>query len=287
MSEPNIYHLKYFSKAAELQSLAAAAKALNVSQPAISQAIRKLEDTLGCELLLHTKNRFKLTEEGRLLLERSRGILSQLEDLKAELKGRSEIVTGSLSIATSSAVAHYLLPPRLKDFMKAHVEVQPEIHFGTVPEIAELVRGGKADFGIIIEENRLPGFENRLLGEGGFTCVIRTGAQWPAAPRFLATQESPGWSELQKAWRRHTGTDARAALTVENWEVISQMSLLGMGVGFVPDFIAENQSGLKAAEEQNIWAGKIRYKIYLIHLGEHQLAKPARVFVKSLVQQGF
>lgn len=285
MSEPNIYHLKYFIKAAELGSLAAAAKALNISQPAISQAIRKLEENLQCELLLHTKNRFKMTEEGRLLLERSRGILGQLEELKIDLKGRSEIVSGPLSVATSSAVAHYLLPSILKNFMKAHPSTTPEIQFGSVQEITQMIRSGKCELGIIIDESRPSGFEGKLLGEGGFGCIQKSSVL-PAQPRFLSTQESPGKLELEKAYKRATGKSALTALTVESWEVIAQMSLLGMGVGFVPDFIAASQPGLKTVDEFSEWAAKIRYKIYLIHLGEHQVSKPARLFIQNL-QQGF
>nr|BFD67824.1 hypothetical protein HAGR004_28460 [Bdellovibrio sp. HAGR004] len=283
MSEPNIYHLKYFIKAAELGGLAAAAKALNISQPAISQAIRKLEENLQCELLLHTKNRFKLTEEGRLLLERSRGILTQLEDLKSELKGRSEVISGPLTLATSSAVAHYLLPKFLKNFLKTHSAVSPEIQFGSVPEILQMVRSGKAELGIIIDENRPPGFEGRLLGEGGFSCIHKSSTS-PAQPRFISTLESPGKHELEKAYKRATGKNALTALTVESWEVIAQMSLLGMGVGLVPDFVASVQTGLKTVEEFSVWAERIRYKIYLIHLGEHQLSKPARLFAHELTQ---
>ncbi|UXR65125.1 LysR family transcriptional regulator [Bdellovibrio bacteriovorus] len=281
MSEPNIYHLKYFIKAAELGSLAAAAKSLNISQPAISQAIRKLEENLQCELLLHTKNRFKLTEEGRLLLERSRGILSQLEDLKSDLKGRSEIVSGPLTLATSSAVAHYLLPAPLKNLLKTHPSVTPEVHFGSVQEIMQMVRSGKCELGLVIDDSRPTGFEGKLLGEGGFRCIQKSTAV-PVQPRFLSTLESPGKTELEKAYKRASGKAALTALTVESWEVIAQMSLLGLGVGFVPDFIAASQPGVKTIEEFSEWAERIRYKIYLIHLGEHQLSKPARLFVKAL-----
>lgn len=281
--EPNLFHLKYFAKAAELGSVAAAAKELNISQPAISQAIRKLEETLQCELLVHTKNRFKLTPAGIKLASRARGLLLEVQSLREDLLKDSQEVRGPLNISTSSAVAFSLLPGPLKKILKEHPGIEPRILFGSVREIQEQVRSGQAELGIVIDETPPPGFHHQLLAEGRFTCILKSGLSTPAAPRFLCTQESPGREHLEKQYRRHSGNqEPPAFLTVESWEVIAQMTAQGLGVGLVPDFVADVQSGLRKVSEYEIWASRIRYRTFLIHQGKHQLSRVASAFLSKI-----
>ncbi len=281
--EPNLYHLRYFVVAAELGSLAAASKILNVSQPAISQAIRKLEDTFDCALLLHTRNRFKLTQEGQELVLRGIQLLEQVALIKADIKGLQTELSGELVIATSTEIAQFLLPPLLKKFKKEFPQVRPVLKLGSAQFIAEQVRKGEADLGLAIDDGQVRGVHKVLLHEGGFDCVARSGiVNSPAQAEFLVTKESPGLLELEKAYHKAFRKKAAISMEVESWVVIAQLASQGLGVGFLPDFIAAKLPGLRSVDSFQVWSSKIKYRHYLLHQGPTQLSKAARAFIPYL-----
>jgi LysR family carnitine catabolism transcriptional activator len=282
MQEPSLYHLKYFKTAAELGSIAGAAKKLGISQPAISQAIKKLEEILQCELLVHTQNRFKLTEEGKLLVARSGELLSFMDILKDDLKGLQLEPSGTLTIATSSSVAFYILPPLLQKLTEAYPKIRPSLQLGNAQEIIAKVKTGECEIGLLIDDGGLSGLERKLIQKGSFRCIAADGTSASANPRFMVTKESPGLYELERAYKKHSGKNAEIAMEIESWDVIAQMAQLGMGVGFVPDFIANNHPGVKTLNAMTAWSQKIDYRLFLLHQGTHQLSAVAQLLVKEI-----
>src|SRR5438045_176762 len=105
MENLNLNQLKYFFDAATEQSVAKAAKLNFVSQPAVSQAIRKLGESLSAPLLVHGKNRFQLTEEGNLVFKKCQEIFTKVSDMCNDLKSSQHDFTGALRFATSQSVA--------------------------------------------------------------------------------------------------------------------------------------------------------------------------------------
>lgn len=280
MTEPNLHHLRYLIAAAEHGGLAAAAQKLGVSQPAISQAIRKLEEILDCELLTHSRNRFKLTEEGKLLIEKSKPLLAEMDQIKNSLKGLKLAPEGPLTIATSSAVATFFLPSVLHTLFKEYPKIKPIVKMGSAQEIIQEVRTGRSEIGLLIDDGGLSGLERKLIQKGSFRCIANSKLNTDSS-RFLATHESPGVYELQKAHLKHFNTPATIALEVESWEVIAAMAAQGLGVGFVPDFIADQQPGTRILEKHLGWSQKIEYRLFLLHQGHHQLSRQSKIFLET------
>ncbi|MBS1972229.1 MAG: LysR family transcriptional regulator [Bdellovibrionales bacterium] len=286
-NEPNIYHLKYFKTAAELGGIAAAAKKLGVSQPAISQAIRKLEEVLQCELMIHTRNRFKLTEEGKLLVKKAADLESFLENLKNDLRGLQSEPTGPLTIATSSSVAFYLLPALLRKLTDKYPKVLPSVQIGNTQEIVTKVKAGECEVGILFDDGSPLALEKKILHRGNFRCLIAEDLSVKSEEGFLVTRESPGVFDLQKAYRKHSGKEAAIRMEIENWEVIAEMARLGHGIAFLPDFIASRQAGTKIIASMNAWAQKVDYRLCQVHQGSHQLSNVAQIFIKELSTNSF
>ena len=86
----DIRQLKYFLAVAKLESLTAASRALNVTQPAIGQQIRKLEDTLGVRLLARHSRGMRLTPVGKLLHRRAQEIVNIVEQTEREVSQRHQ-----------------------------------------------------------------------------------------------------------------------------------------------------------------------------------------------------
>lgn len=281
MIQPNLYHIQYFITAARLGSVAAAAQALSVSQPAISQGIKKLEEIFECELLIHSKNRFKITPEGQHLLEKSTEVFGALDTLKQGLKGLKAQISGPLRIATSSSSAQTTLPGLITKFSKLHPEARPMVSIGTALEIVNQVKNGRAEIGIVVDDGSVRGVSVQVLHEGHFQCVMssRLSAE-KLKHHFIATQERPGVEELKKAYQKKYDEDPYIKIEVENWEAIAEMARQGMGIGFIPDMIAASWKGVKPVEDLEDIGKKITYKLMLIHSGEHQLSKQALAFIE-------
>lgn len=281
-SEPNLYHLRYFVSAAQLGSVAAAAKAQNVSQPAISQGIRKLEESLECSLMIHTKNRFKLTEEGKLLVERSAQLFQTLEGIRLDLKGSKAELSGSITIATADTLAQSLLPRTLQKLKQKHPQLGIEIAFNNAAEVLSLVKTGKSELGIVVDDGKIQGVDRTVLHEGSFCCVFAKGTRYFQELGFIVTQEAPGEMELQKIYKKKYSKSAPIAMKVESWEVIAKYVTLGLGIGFVPDLMLQHWDGIRVIDELQPLAEKQKYRVLLIHRGTHQLSRQAQAFVALL-----
>lgn len=284
--ELNLNHLRYFISAAKAGGLGASAKAHNVSQSAISQAIRKLEEALGCELLIHNRNSFKLTKEGEYLVENSEGLFKQIDFLKDQIQSLNNEVAGKVLLSTSSTVAQFLLPAIVKDLKAQYPKLQLYVSVGDVAFIVSEVKSGRAELGIVIDDGHFAGLERKLLKEGSFTCITSSEVKASVKkPEFLVTRESPGVEELRQVYKKKFHSEPVIAVEVESWEAIVSMAQMGLGVGFVPEFILDYHSKIKVIPQLEDLGKKIRYKMFVVHKGAHQLSRQTEAFLKVLVEK--
>jgi DNA-binding transcriptional LysR family regulator len=170
-SLPPLRLLSVFAAVQRHGGLRPAAAALNVSQPAVSQALRQLEDFLGAPLLDRRTRPAQLTEAGRLLHAATVEGLGRIAEAVEEI-GRLDSEAGrSLSIACSVGFATYWLMPRLATFYERHPEVA--VHVMTSPH-------GAPDFapGVDIAAR----YGNGAWHDGAVTLLFRERIQPVASP---------------------------------------------------------------------------------------------------------
>lgn len=130
-------------------SVSKAARALNTSQPGISQQIRALEDGLGLEIFTRDKNRFTgITIRGEAILDYAQGILFGLDCIGAVSQALVYKGVKELVIATTHTQARYVLPDVIERFVTQHPAIKVSIQQTTPVHIVEAVSAGKADIGV-------------------------------------------------------------------------------------------------------------------------------------------
>ena len=102
--------LRYFVYVAEARSFSKAAVQLRVAQPALSRAMRKLEDELGVTFVLRTGRQLELTEAGLLLLERAHSLTRQLTQTADDVRAHSTQIRGTLTLGVSPSTCEVLGP---------------------------------------------------------------------------------------------------------------------------------------------------------------------------------
>ena len=115
--EQHLSQYRIFYEVARCGNISRAAKELYISQPAISKAIGKLEESLGLSQFTRSSRGVQLTEEGEILFEHTREAFDALERGESELKRIQEFDIGHLRIGVSNTLCKYILLPYLKTFI--------------------------------------------------------------------------------------------------------------------------------------------------------------------------
>lgn len=140
---------KVFCDLAEGGSFSKAAVANSVTQSAVSQQIRALEQRFQVTLIERGRRNFALTAEGEAFLKASREIVGVYEQLGDRFHSLRNVVGGEIKIATIYSIGLHELPPYLKTFRVAHPEVEVRVDYRRSWEIYPLVLAGEVDMGFV------------------------------------------------------------------------------------------------------------------------------------------
>lgn len=182
-------HLRYFVAVAEELSFSRAAERVYLSQPALSQQIRKLEEELGVVLLYRTKRRVELTEAGRILLEGSRQALVQIEQTTRAVREAGGVEGSHLKVGFPEYANHTLVADILQAFRKRYPGVELEEHemflLQQTPRQVSMLRDGSLDVGFLL----LPVDDDALMLER--VLGIELVAALPEGHPLAAREEVP------------------------------------------------------------------------------------------------
>lgn len=149
MSSVTLLQLEYFVAAVEHGSFSAAAAALHVAQPSLSEQIRRLEGRLGVVLFVRTNRRLVLTDAGQLLLPRARTTLAAAEDVVDVVRPVRSLTGGTVSFGTFSSAHHFLLVDLVSRFRDRYPAVRVRMLGRNSAEVADAVRDGRLEAGLV------------------------------------------------------------------------------------------------------------------------------------------
>ena len=192
--EQNLSQYKIFYEVAKAGNMSKAAKELYISQPAISKAISKLEDSLGLSLFTRSSRGVQLTSEGEILFEHTREAFDALDRGEQELKRIQEFDIGHLRIGVSNTLCKYILLPYLKTFIDQYPHMKVTIESQATAQTLARLEQQKIDLGLVAEPSvrrdlafipvmdiqdtfvTTPNYlENLYLREGQDTSLFETG----------------------------------------------------------------------------------------------------------------
>lgn len=155
----NLSLYRIFYATALAGNISKAADELYISQPAISQAIKKLEQALDTDLFVRSSRGVQLTEEGELLFSHVKSAFQTLEAGEHQLRLRRELGVGHLRIGVSSTLCKYVLLPYLTDFVKLHPHIQVTIACQSTNHTLQMLEHEELDLGLTGRPEHLRGME--------------------------------------------------------------------------------------------------------------------------------
>ncbi|WP_382322910.1 LysR family transcriptional regulator [Hydrogenophaga sp. UC242_53] len=146
--KPTLADLRAFVTVGELQSFAAAAKALHLSQPALSRRISHLEGLLDVRLFDRTTRSVELTQLGQRFLGQVRSVITDLDRSVVDLHDVAHIEAGDVTVGCVFSAVHHFLPGVIRSFRDQHPHVLVRIIEEGADEVLASVKSGEADFAL-------------------------------------------------------------------------------------------------------------------------------------------
>jgi DNA-binding transcriptional LysR family regulator len=282
----NLHHLKYFFDAARLNSISKAAKGNLVGQPAISKAIKSLEDELGVKLILHERNRFNLTDEGVNAYKYGQGVFDSIEKLKDSLDSKS-LVTGEVLFACQSSMAESaFLSKAIKKIINKYPGLYPNLSLGRTDLVRSWLQAGKIDLAIVINNRDFNDFHAELVSTGNFYLVKGKDykGNWKSQG-ILATDETKELTQLRHKFLTLNEHELKNQMMIGSWGVIKNFALQGIGVGFVPDYLIQKEikNGQLKYVEKNKYS--VPYEIIIITPKNKYISSKVKIVINEILHK--
>ena len=247
------FRLRVFRAVAEELSFRKAAEALHLSQPAVSQHVRALEEESGVQLFDRARgaghgSQISLTEAGRVLLKYASAAAETMVEARRALSALNDETVGELRLGASTTVAQYLLPRILGAFLKQYPQVKLSLVSGNTEKIVEAVAEKKISLGIIegpamrreVKTERMAQDEMVLIVSPDHAWVTRKGAaierkELAKVPLLLRERGSGSRRVVERALKK-LGLPLRSlqvAMELDSTEAIISGVEAELGVGFV------------------------------------------------------
>ncbi|MBW0172351.1 MAG: LysR family transcriptional regulator [Hydrogenophaga sp.] len=146
--KPTLADLRAFVTVGELQSFAAAARALHLSQPALSRRISHLEHLLDVRLFDRTTRSVELTPLGQRFLAQVRNVITDLDRSVVDLHDVAHLEAGDVTIGCVFSAVHHFLPAVIRTYRERHPHVLVRIIEEGADEVLQSVKSGEADFAL-------------------------------------------------------------------------------------------------------------------------------------------
>lgn len=155
----HIETFKVFCDLIETTSFSEAAERNGISQSAVSQQVRALEDRFGVTLVERGRRNFAVTPEGEVFLKAAREILEAYRSIEEELGAMRDIVAGRLTIATVYSIGFHELPPYIEEFRQKFPDVDVQVQYRRSNQVYADVSDNHADLGLVAYPQEKKGVE--------------------------------------------------------------------------------------------------------------------------------
>lgn len=279
---PNLNHLKYFADSVELDSISAAAQKNSITHPAVSRAIRAMEDQLGLKLLVHKKKSFEVTPMGLKIAQKAKELLAAADGFNSDSRSSEVSVSGVVTLGISRTLGLAYLPAILKNLSNQFPQLKLNVRFGTTSEIAEKLALGSLDLGLTIGHQQMATLKQSVLKRGEYILVAPNGkhkisAKDLSTEGFILTEPRTETEFFKKQFYRKYKSQPSVKYEVASWDMITHLVAGGMGIGLVPD-IAMASLDKKLSSVKADWF-ECPYEVFLNQSQESQSRLACKVLV--------
>ncbi len=223
-----IRDLRNFFETASCRTMYEAAKKLGISQPSLSESVKRLEQDLKMIVFYRSRSGVQLTPSGRTLYEKTQDVFTSLDNIESDCVSVNEFQQNTIVVGCHPMVSAYILPKILEEFDKQATGFRLEIIHDTSYKIQFHMQSGLIDFAFIVNPFPAPDLimKKCLLDEIG---VWRSRTK-ECADRVICDPSSFHNQAILKKWKKRP----RNILVSDNLDLNVRLTDSGIGLGIIP-----------------------------------------------------
>jgi len=285
----DINQLEVLVAVAREKSFSRAAEVLNRTQPAVSQAIRRLEQEIGERLFDRSSKDGTLTFAGELLLDYAKQMLNLRENAQGAIREMKDLHNGKVTISANEHTVFFLLP-LIQEFRRIYPLIKVEVQKGVASRIPKEITARETELGIVSFEPTDSSVKSIMVGTDELTLIVAN--DHPLAGKgsvsikdlgvenFIAhNAHSPYRQKVIETFSKF-GTKLSIGIELPSLEAIKRLVEKGVGVSLVPRLTAENEivrGQLKALSVKEL---KLERKLHIVHRKNSDLSHASKAFLK-------
>lgn len=297
----NLHQLHTFVTVISEGSMTAAADKLYLTQPAVSQQIRNLEEEMGVELLVRGVRQIKATPQGEVLYEHAKRLLQQTQQAEIAVKSMGAALKGHLRIGTMNSIGLHIMSPIVSRLMRHNPDLKIRVDYHRGDDLMKSFKKGQFDVIIMPETETEFGASLEDANEGKFLLkeemwLVSSGkdAEVPQQislgelgtfPLVHFTEEFPGF--LKELQSRLPGVEVGSLAIFESSNVgtLKRVIESGLGWGFLPAHSIKKQ--VRSGRLSRTYVKDFHYEIDLMFYDHKKTENKALcdVFYQAISQQ--
>jgi LysR family transcriptional regulator, transcriptional activator of the cysJI operon len=236
--------LKMFCDVVETGSFSRAAQLNHVTQSAVSQQIRALENRYAQKLLSRSARQVTPTPAGERLFRGCKEILSRFAEVEQEIREQSADIVGACTVSTIYSVGLHELQSIMKSLLKSHPKVNMRLNYRRSDQVYDDVILGSAEIGIVAYPQPRAGVDILPFREDKLAVVTSPGHPLAAKSKVSLTalsgvpfisfdREAPTRKAIDRMFREKN-LSLNPVMEMDNVETIKQAISMGLGIGILP-----------------------------------------------------
>jgi len=238
---PNYSDLIYFSEVANTLNISRAAERLGITQPSLSLAIKRLESSIGTDLLIRSKSGVKLTKTGERFVQSSRELVLNWEKIKSNSLKKELKISGYYSLGCHISVAHYTLPYVLPQVMKKFTDLDLNLYHNLSRKVLEQIISFKIDIGLVVNPVKHPDLIINKVCSDKVQFWTHKNLNKSKSSVLIYDPELIQSQTMIKKLKKHS-INISQHIKTSNLEVIRSLIEKNVGIGILPNRVATHST---------------------------------------------
>lgn len=288
----DLFFVKSFIAVAQTGSFKLAAQRNNITQPAVSQHIRLLEQKLQCLLFERSSRKTLLTPAGKVFLIYAHQMLNSYQNACTEIEKMSHLSIGSVRIASIYSIGLYQLKPIIQHFLKQYPKINIHLEYCHHSLVYQMVRDKLVDFGMVAFPKDIEGLQIKIFAHDQLNLI-----QSPKHRFFKKNEKvtlkklnnidfvgidtiTPTGGAINQFFKAHQ-ININLVKEYENIETVKNAVEIGVGCSILPKTTVTQELKNSTLEIVPLQGFNLKRPLGLVHSDNKVFTKAAKIFLES------